>query len=586
MSETEMLTSEEIEILEAVDKGIPESEIAKKLHCTVEQARQIVRRVQQKREHLRTIAEERKMPSYIRMVDGRLNATQKGTMKVGSRILKYLSEGIYSSPAGSLKELISNSYDNDATEVKIRIDENEVSIWDNGYGMDWADFDRDFTYITYSIKRLEGEKTQLYNRPIIGFLGIGFISVSELCDTLIITSCKKDSDIFFEAKIDFSRYREPATLEKEFYEVSEYELTNYEKKDRNIPRETSFTEIRMKNLRPGFKKILLDREPFGKGKVRIEDILEHLSWSGVGITGIGEYWQMILELAFICPVRYPKDGPVRGVSDKKLLGIKSSLDSYNFRVVINDMELVKPIRLPMSEEIAESPEKYAIHPITESIPTSKGRLSLKGYIYSQHGIINPKEYIGILFRVKNVAIGGIDRALMQYPSGTNQLFRNWIFGEIYIDEGLEEAMNINRNKFKVTHPNYIILREWLHNFLNDVVFKHTLYEYYRKSRDIRQERSQMHEMQTLASIIKSEMGNKYDFRFDRLPENKPVEISKEERKVVINTAYPLYYQTPKKFWVILQRIFVIFEIATEKSEGNMSKLKRMFREGIEKWINE
>ena len=147
-------------------------------------------------------------------------------------------------------------------------------------------------------------------------------------------------------------------------------------------------------------------------------------------------------------------------------------------------------------------------------------------------------------------------------------------------------MNINRNKFKVTHPDYIALRKWLHQFLNDVVFKHTLYEYYHKSRDGRQKKRQIHETQILDSIIKSEMGSKYYFRFDRLPENKPVEISKEEGKVVINTAYPLFYQTPTRFRAVLQRILVIFEIATEKSEGNMSKLKRMFREGLEKWINE
>lgn len=586
MSEIKMLSSQEIEILEALDKGMPVPEIAKKLNLTVKQTRQIIRDAQQKRERLRTIAEERKIPSYIRVVDDRLNVTQKGTMKVGSRILKHLSEGIYSSPAGSLKELISNSYDNDATEVKIRMDENEVSILDNGYGMDWADFDRDFTYISYSIKRLEREKTRLYNRPVIGFLGIGFISVSELCDTLIITSCKKDSDILFEAKIDFSKYRKPEALEKEFYEVSEYELTNYKKRDRDIPRETSLTEIKMKNLRPGFKKILLDRKPFGERKMRIEDIIEYLSQSGIGITGLGEYWQMILELAYICPVRYPKDGPVRGISNETLSEIKSSLESYNFRIVVNDIELVKPIRFPMAKEIAESPEKYAIHPMKESIETSEGRLSFKGYTYSQHGMINPKEYIGILIRIKNVAIGGIDRAFLQYPSGTNQLFRNWIFGEIYVDEGLEDAMNINRNKFKVTHPDYIALRDWLHNFLNDVVFKHTLHEYYHKSRDKRQEKIQIHNLQTFVRIIKSEMENRYELQFDYLPKDQPVQISKKEEKVIINTRYPLYYQTPKKFWNILQRIFVIFEIATEKSDGDISKLKRLFREGIEKWINE
>lgn len=82
------------------------------------------------------------------------------------------------------------------------------------------------------------------------------------------------------------------------------------------------------------------------------------------------------------------------------------------------------------------------------------------------------------------------------------------------------------------------------------------------------------------------MGRRYNFVFDYLPKDQPVQINKKEEKAIINTRYPLYYQTPKKFRNILQRVFMIFEIATEKSEGDINKLKRMFKEGIEKWINE
>lgn len=581
MSGIEMLSEQEVEILKAYDAGRSVEDIAEAYNLKVSEAKTLIARAQQKRNRLRAIAEERKIPSYIRTVDDRLNVVQRGTMKVGSQILKHLSEGIYSSPAGSLKELISNSFDSDATEVDIRINQDEVIIQDNGNGMNWVDFDEDFTYISRSIKGLERGKTELYNRPIIGFLGIGFISISELCDTLVITSCKKDEDIFFEAEIDFSKYREPEAAKREFYEVSEYKLTNYPKKDRKIPKKASFTQIRLRKLRTGFRDIILDRKPFDEKEAGIEEILEYVS-GPYGITDLGRYWQMVWELACICPVPYPKDGPVRGISSKTILDIKQTLQSYNFQVKINDVELKKPIRFPLSNWVMKSKE-YSIHPVQQSIQTSKGRLSFRGYLYSQHGIINPKEYIGIMIRVKNATIGGIDRAFLGYPSGSNQLFRNWIFGEIYVDEGLEDALNINRNKFKVTHPDYVALRKWLHGFLDMKVFKHTLKEYYQKGRRQRQEIRKTGNVQVLHDIVKTEMGQAYELQL-RPIDNQPFQIIRDKNTIIVNSNYPSH-QVPTKLRYTIQRMFLLFGIAIEKSKGDIRKLEEVFREEIEKWIN-
>ena len=581
----EMLTAKEIEILTAFEQGMVISAIAEKLDLTEEEVKENLERARKKRDQLLE-REKGKVLPRMRAIDGRLDVVQKGTMKVGSQILKQLSEGIYTSPAGSLKELISNSYDSDATEVTINIQENEVSVRDNGLGMDWADFDTEFTFISRSMKRFKGKKTKLYERPIIGFIGIGFIAVSELCDILIIKSGKKDSETFFEAKIDFSKYRTREALDKEFYEVSEYELINYKKEDKQIAIEKSFTEVKLKDLRPGFKKIIRDRRPFGKRRLSMKDILKFISEKGTGTTGLGEYWQMILDLALICPVRYEKDSPVFDTrADKTISEIKSYMESYNFKIIVDDMELVKPIQFPNKDTIAES-EEYAIHPIRESIPTSEGNVSFKGYIYSQHGLINPREYIGILIRVKNVAVGGFDRTFLEYPSGSNQLFRNWICGEIYIDEGLEGGMSINRNSFKVTHAHYIALRDWLHRFLDEEVFKYIRTEYYLKGRERRQIDRAIEYRETFDKIVKSELGKGYKFQFGVLPRNEPVRIDKKREMVIVNEMYPVFYRTPKKFENILERMLLLFEIAIEKSEGDFDRLKRTFHEEIEKWISE
>ena len=50
------------------------------------------------------------------------NNNFEGEIVVASRIVDYLSSGLYHSPAACLKELINNSFDADATEVNIFVD--------------------------------------------------------------------------------------------------------------------------------------------------------------------------------------------------------------------------------------------------------------------------------------------------------------------------------------------------------------------------------------------------------------------------------------------------------------------------------
>lgn len=582
MSSSEMLSAKEIEILAGLEKGQSVASIAEEFKMTRDEAQRVIDVAKEKRDRLQEMDKKMKRQIDIRAITGRLDVVQKGTMKVGSQILKQLSDGIYTTPAGSLKELVSNSYDSDATEVTMIIHEDEITIKDNGQGMDWEDFDSEFTFISRSKKRSKGQKTRLHERPIIGFIGIGFIAVSELCDVLTIRSGKADSEIFFEAKIDFSEYRTAGAVDKEFYEVSKYELVNLKKEDREIPKEACFTEIRMTKLRPGFKRIIRDKKPFGNRSIPIKELWERISAKEIGITSLGEYWQMLLELAHMTPVKYSPDGPAKGVAKDAVLRIQSDLERYNFNVTINGIELEKPMRFPNDREILQS-EEYAVHTIHKTISTSDGVLSFRGYIYSQHGLIKPREYTGVSIRVKNVSIGGFDRSLLGYPSGTNQLFRNWICGEIYVDEGLEEALNINRSSFKITHPHYIALRNWLHSFLDRTVFRYMSSEYYYKGRKRRQEERKRHYSKALQTVIKSELGTDYELRFSISRKDEPVRIDKQRKVVVIYKRHPMFSETPRKFRNLLELMLLLFEISWEKSEGNVETLKKTYLTAIRKW---
>jgi HSP90 family molecular chaperone len=79
----------------------------------------------------------------------------QGEIRVASRIIDYLSSGLYQSPAACLKELINNAYDADASEVQVLVksDDDFIIIEDNGHGLDRHDFERHFVMISESFKR-------------------------------------------------------------------------------------------------------------------------------------------------------------------------------------------------------------------------------------------------------------------------------------------------------------------------------------------------------------------------------------------------------------------------------------------------
>jgi len=586
MSEqTERISSTEVKVLSYHDKGETIERIAELMGLSRREVERILATAENKRQKLISEAKEGKhVFVYYRPIDSSINVPQRGTMKVGSQIIKLLSEGIYSSPANSIKELVSNAFDADATTVEMSFDDEEFVVRDNGQGMDWADFDKDFAYISRSRKRDKGNYTRIFERPIIGFIGIGFIAVSELCDTLEIVSAKAGSDVMFEASIDFSKYRTREAREKEFYEVSYFILTNYRKVDRGYDRDAHFTEIRLQKLRPTFKRMLLDKKPFGSDKKSVEDILKHLAdMKTKSLASLGKYWHFLLQLAYICPVEYLKNGPVQGIKDDLVLQkIMSRLDSYNFKVSLDGIELRKPLKFPLTKKKMEYELPYNVHPFSKTDVVDGRKLSFEGYIYSQHGSIYPKEYNGIIIRIRNVAIGEPDRTLLNYPPITNLVFRHWIFGEIYVTEGLEEAMNIDRSSFDLVHPHYLYLQNYIRQFLDEVVFDYTLNDYYRAKRNRKTRVKAENEMKLLKRIVKSELGTAFDLQLSDA--KSPVVVQNVSKRVVVNRKHPVIRRAPKKIRFTVEQIILLFEIAMTKSEGDIERLKNLFLRSIREWM--
>ncbi|MCK4478319.1 ATP-binding protein [Candidatus Bathyarchaeota archaeon] len=591
MSEEIRLSSKELKILSAFDKGKSSEEIAEQVEMTVAEVNEILEEAQKKRQQLVSESESSEVSFvYYRTIDATLNVPQRGSMKVGSQILKLLSEGTYSSPANSIKELISNSFDADATDVDISFDGNELIIKDNGKGMDYKDFDEEFVYISRSRKRDKGDFTEKFNRPIIGFIGIGFIAVSELCNLITITSTKKESDLVFKAKIDFSISREREAAEKEFYEVSQFELTNYKKVDKGYDLDEHFTEIRLKDLRPLFKEMLIDKEPFGSSSVTISKLLDHLEEKGnKTFSYLGEYWQFLIELAYISPVTYLADGPIKAVPEgseefQLIKKIKSTLSNYNFKVTFDGIELKKPLRFPMRKDPIIYELNYKVHPFKESKVVDGKTLSFEGYIYSQHGSISPKEYNGIITRIRNVSIGNPDTTLLGYPLTSNLVFRNWLFGEIYVTAGLEDAMTIDRSSFKFTHSHYQYLQEFIHNFLEREVFEYTLHDYYYAKKERKKKKTAEKQEKLLTQIIKKEVGETFDLELSSDKDQMPVVVDNKRQKVIINRNHSTFKQVKAHERPLIERLVMLIEISIEKSGGDMGKMRDLLLKLVRKWF--
>ena len=107
------------------------------------------------------------------------NTDFNGEIQVASRIIDYLSSGLYKDPASCLKELVNNAYDADAKKVNIFVkpDAERIIIEDDGEGMNKFEFESHFQRISESHKRDKKDITKS-GRKKIGKIGIGAIAAN------------------------------------------------------------------------------------------------------------------------------------------------------------------------------------------------------------------------------------------------------------------------------------------------------------------------------------------------------------------------------------------------------------------------
>jgi len=331
---------------------------------------------------------------------------QKAPIVFERGVVKNLSLGLYRNFALAIKEVISNSYDAGATEVKLKLDlENrKIILRDNGRGMSEKGFKDEYLHIGYF--KEPSKKADELGRMRIGTFGIGFLAPLPYCKTMRIITKKRGHELALEGEI-----RAEDFFTKGNWEINETgteaEYMTYES---NLPSEEGETIVVLENI-----------------KNQIYDELKRDVSVRRTIEGSG-YEKFRWTLAQYCPIQFPPERE----------------DLREFFGVPNR----KPMRLWLDgEELFRNVPKDA--QILEKDSTTFGEISLKYTIMSPNEPVRPEEARGFQLRLKDVAIG-FPRDFDVTKLGRVLGKRTWLCGEVHITEGLDNALLVNRDSFNFT----------------------------------------------------------------------------------------------------------------------------------------
>lgn len=426
-----------------------------------------------------------------------------GEVRVASKVVDFLSSGLYQTPAACLKELVNNSYDADAKRVEVHIKPvaNEIIVADDGLGLTREEFVSHFERVSESHKRDHRSITPS-GRPMIGRIGIGMIAANELCDEMEIVSTKKGVGERLRVTIDFEEMRKDPLGKSRREEEDDGGGAVFKKGDysgwvEEAPKSHHYTRIFMRRIRPSAQKMFagIPREAETAGEASLyglepATVVERLadpelrSWSH-----FDEYTQTMLAVGLNVPVRYaPRWIP--GRLHRSVAELEAIPEELDFTVLYDGTDLRKPT-------VLRGPEGCFVR----RFHFEGEHVSASGYIFAKRRALRPQELNGVLIRIRNAAVGEYDPGWLDYSATLYPLFKDWLSAEIWADDRLEDALNIDRRTLRVTHEAYTELQAAFHEQLTKVLGEARETFYNKRSQSKRTERAQgeIERMQEIAS---------------------------------------------------------------------------------------
>lgn len=168
-------------------------------------------------------------------------------------------------------------------------------------------------------------------------------------------------------------------------------------------------------------------------------------------------------------IELPAGASIHGT---KSLGDAARVGS-EFAVLFDDLQLARPLvftDLPTTSHAVRKPILFvgSCREDFDGIPRelAGGPLAFEAYLVWAPKIA-PTEHQGALVRIHGSSGTLFDPTFMRYQVSEQTRLRQ-ISCEIFVSEGLEAALNIDRESFNYAHPHVVYITKWLHAALRRV----------------------------------------------------------------------------------------------------------------------
>lgn len=507
-------------------------------------------------------------------------------LEASDRVIARVTDGIYRQPASALRELISNAWDADASLVTILTDAprfSRIYVRDNGSGMTHETLSRLLKNIGGSAKRRE-EGIDLgitsaedvdhtpKGRPLIGKIGIGLFSISQLSRRFQIITKVKGEPYRLLAEIKLRTYSEEEDNQAEAEDSDDFISGDVLiRREHSDDIDAHGTDIILDDVKPPVRDILRSADRWQGVEDREAALLagDYDTWANMRVAAptfhsgyIGEfnqstnepvllsvppalpwaqddpadvrmaklmdavegefsrldrpdlastldtYLEMIWSLGLSAPVPYVDKHPfdltaadniqlywvtkergrgqeldlkpgytVRQAVKEQVAGaphLRAGNDPVgSFEVNIDGVELRRPIRFKYHKIDTRSLDNAVLfvgryEPDLQRIAAGQrgGALSLDGYLFWTGRVI-PKENNGVLVRIRGASGALFDPTFFKYQVSETTRLRQ-ITSELFVDRGLDAALNIDRESFNFAHPHLQLVTLWLHGALRQL----------------------------------------------------------------------------------------------------------------------
>lgn len=513
-------------------------------------------------------------------------------LKASERVIARVTDGIYRQPASALRELISNAWDADANQVTILTDAprfSRIYVRDDGAGMSYETLARLLHSIGGSAKRSEeGQKLGVTDehdpdrtpggRQLIGKIGIGLFSVSQLARRFRIVTKVRGNDYRLIAEVRLRAYSEDGE-DDDHREADDKYVTGdvFIRREAAEDKESHGTDVIIDDVKPGVRDLLRSASRWRALKakaeaeaagdldsavhIRVEPPRYHTGWienlseqiDGPAVlthaprlpwntddppnirmrrlmeavesefskrerpdlvNTLDAYLDMLWTLGLSVPVEYVDTHPfdltsasglrlfwinneMRGQAQEVELrpgftvrqAVAASVTGHpeledgleapagQFRVNIDGFDLKRPIRFNHKKADSRGLEHSMLfvgkwEPDLGRIAASQrgGDLAVEGYMFWTGRVI-PKENNGVVIRIRGASGASFDPTFFKYQVSEQTRLRQ-ITSELFIKQGLDAALNIDRESFNFSHPHVQLVTGWVHRAVRQLTNKH------------------------------------------------------------------------------------------------------------------